>query len=329
LFKKNGLIDITLFNKQAFPWVSSPAYFDKSVLFPKLSIVVPSYNQANYLEETLLSIIHQNYPNLELIVIDGNSTDHSIEIIKKYEQYISYWVSEQDRGQSHAINKGFERATGEWLAWMNSDDCYLEGALHQVFTKLQHESSDFIFGYCSVGGSLDTAKVYLDQLNLRNHLSDILKFFYHIKYIIPSQSVFVRRTLVEKVGLLNENFHYCMDLDWYARMYLANARILECPIIYSFFRINLETKTGSQYLKMQKEAIEIAEKYAINLSLRNKNNLKRLIRYHVNFIMNNDYNTNKKWLKLWHVFFNSPVLAVNDTRFWGSFKKLIYEKIGI
>src|SRR4051794_29425295 len=100
--------------------------------YPKISVITPSFNQAPFLEETILSIINQDYPNLEYIVIDGGSTDKSVDIIRKYEEKITFWVSEKDNGQSEAINKGFEKATGDIVCWINSDDILLPHALIKV-----------------------------------------------------------------------------------------------------------------------------------------------------------------------------------------------------
>src|SRR5882672_3579012 len=114
--------------------------------YPTISIVTPSYNQGSYLEKTILSVLDQEYPNIEYIVIDGGSTDNSVDIIKKYEKHLKYWVSEQDRGQSNAINKGFSHATGDLLAWLNSDDYYMPGALWTLATMAMAnpEASAFV-----------------------------------------------------------------------------------------------------------------------------------------------------------------------------------------
>jgi glycosyltransferase involved in cell wall biosynthesis len=318
------LSDIPLFNKQAFPWINSDTYFDNSGSYPKLSVVVPSYNQANYLEETLLSIIRQNYPNLELIVIDGGSTDHSTEIIKNYEQYISYWISEKDRGQSHAINKGFEKATGEWVAWMNSDDCYSEGAFKYIFEKLEYTKYDFLLGFCSVGESLTKSEEKKHPVQSRKEINDLLKFFYHVKHIVPSQSVFIRKSLMDKTGFLDESLHYCMDMEWYIRMYLQKPRIFEYKKVVCFFRKNETTKTVSQSDKMQKEAIEIAEKYKTYLSKAEQKEIESIILYHTNFVLSEAYLVKTPFLVLAKIFFQSPILAINDRRFLGAVKKSLF-----
>jgi glycosyltransferase involved in cell wall biosynthesis len=116
--------------------------------WPKISIVTPSFNQGQYIEETILSVLSQNYPNLEYIIIDGGSTDDTVEIIKKYESRITYWVSEPDRGQSHAINKGLQKCTGEIFNWLNSDDWYMPGALFDVANAFRINSrAQFVSGY--------------------------------------------------------------------------------------------------------------------------------------------------------------------------------------
>jgi glycosyltransferase involved in cell wall biosynthesis len=317
-------LDSSIFNKNAFPWVDSEVIFESTKTYPKVTVVVPSYNQSFYLEETLLSIIRQNYPSLELIVIDGGSTDNSVEVIKKYENHIAYWVSEKDRGQSHAINKGFEKATGEWIAWMNSDDCYLEGALKYIFNDLVYSNYDLLLGFCSVGESMTQAADKKHPDHSRKEIKDLLKFFYHIKHIIPSQSVFVRKSLVDNAGLLDESLHYCMDMEWYVRMYLQEPRIFEYDKVICFFRKNETTKTVSQGDKMQKEAIGIAQKYKTYLGKSEQKEIESIILYHTNFIVSGAYLTKTSILELVKIFFQSPFLAINDRRFLGAVRKSLF-----
>lgn len=119
-----------------------PSIYETKIEWPKISIVTPSYNQGEFIEETIRSVLLQNYPNLEYLVIDGGSTDKTLDILKKYAPWLYYWVSEKDQGQADAINKGFDKASGQILAYLNSDDLYLPGTLHTVATH-------FLDGNCS------------------------------------------------------------------------------------------------------------------------------------------------------------------------------------
>ncbi len=123
--------------------------------YPGISIITPSFNQGRFLEEIILSVLEQGYPNLEFMIIDGGSTDQSVEIIKKYEPYLSFWVSEEDQGQTHAINKGFKRASGELINWLNSDDMLVEGALEKLaLAALKKPEAEVYYGdYKAVDGA--------------------------------------------------------------------------------------------------------------------------------------------------------------------------------
>lgn len=247
-------------------------------MLPALSIIVPSLNQAAFLDECLQSIIGQHYPKTEIIVIDGGSTDGSLDIIKKYEARLSYWVSEPDRGQSHAINKGLEKATGEWVAWMNSDDCYLPGAFHHIFGNLPWQSADFIFGNTCCGSDVADAVLYEHPEKQKNSLFQILKFFYSVNHIIPSQSVFIRREIIERVGVLDETLEYCMDLDWYSRIFLATSRRIFYTKTLSFFRLHIQSKTVQKNNGWE-ESIMIAQKYLPHLNASEQKALKQYMVY--------------------------------------------------
>ena len=290
---------------------------------PKVSIVIPSYNQVDYIEETFKSIFDQNYPNLEVLVIDGGSTDGSVEVIKKYAEQIDYWVSEPDKGQSDAINKGLEKATGDWLAFMNSDDGYWDGALTKIFDQ-DLNGIDFIYskqGY--VGNDFESAKLrvseHIDPLSTKN----LLKFFYNLNYIIPSQSVFISRALYEKVGGVREDLHYCMDMEWYVRISLEKPRYYCADFPTYFYRVGDHTKTASMQPKMYAEAKTIARSYYDRLPLSETRDLKRLIAYSDGF----KELSKKEHIKVKHLLEllgKNPQAALRDRRFLGMLKRNVF-----
>lgn len=206
--------------------------------WPKISIVTPSYNQAQFIEETICSVLLQDYPNLEYIIIDGDSTDGSVEIIKKYETQLAYWVSEPDRGQSHAINKGWQRATGEIVAWLNSDDTYEPGAIRKVASFMQNNPEvDMVYGKC----------FYIDKESLivapfQHQEFNVSKMIQDHRWYIPQQTVWLRRCILDKVGLLDEGLHFKMDRDLYIRIGL-NGKVVKLPIHLANFRTHEDAKS--------------------------------------------------------------------------------------
>lgn len=296
---------------------------------PKISVIIPSYNQGEFLEETILSILTQNYPSLELIIIDGGSSDCTIDIIKKYTEFIFYWVSEKDRGQSHAINKGLDIASGEYISFLNSDDCYLPGYLNAVAKQVikSRKKIDFIYGNVGlVGSEIKNALLFKSRKISTFAVQNLLRFFYSVDYIVPSQSVLMHRDLVRKVKYFKEDLHYCMDIDYYVRC------ALQKPIyqVYTqpsyFFRINEFTKTSTQKIKMYEEAIMLVEIYKYRLSILQKFNLERLAAFENQFRQIREYNeyliSVKKLLKLLVL---SPIHSLYDRRYLGLWKRLFLD----
>jgi glycosyltransferase involved in cell wall biosynthesis len=197
----------------------SKRLFDEKVIllhdnsWPKISIVTPSYNQADFLERTILSVLNQNYPNLEYIIIDGGSKDGSVEIIKKYEKYISFWVSEPDNGQANALNKGFSIATGELVGWQNSDDIFLPYSFVNIANAYkQNKKFDLFFGN-------------IVFLNGRDEIINDLRFvpfnYRSLLYegtVLSNQAAFWKRELFEKYGFFNEKYQFCMDYEFWVRI---------------------------------------------------------------------------------------------------------------
>lgn len=194
---------------------------------PRISLVTPSFNQGPYLERTIRSVLDQNYPNLEYIIIDGGSTDESVDIIKKYEPHLAYWVSEPDRGQTHAINKGFARATGTVFAWLNSDDYYLPGALETIGTAaLEHPEAGAFVG---IGEIIDSAGKVIYHKDPPPMITLETMFDWQEQGDFMQPSCFFRDVAWRAVGPLDESVHIAFDVDLWMRIAKTG---------YSFFAID-------------------------------------------------------------------------------------------
>ncbi len=225
---------------------------------PKITVVTPSFNQGNFIEETINSILSQNYPNLEYIIIDGKSTDNTVEIIKKYEKYISYWQSATDKGQSEAINKGMQRSRGDILTWICSDDLLLENSLQTAANYfLENPTISLIHGKTKTFG-----EGYKDEITA-GHYSDLsIDYFTHMCF--PQASSFFKREIFENQSyeidnlgkkyknLVDENLHYCMDYDLLLRTAL-NYEILQVDELFSAYRLHPASKTVSEWNKFEVE----------------------------------------------------------------------------
>ena len=187
--------------------------------YPKLTIVTPSFNQAPFLERTILSVLNQSYPELEYIVIDGGSTDGSVEIIKKYEPWLASWVSERDAGQGDALNKGFRRATGELIGWQNSDDIYLPGTFREVAEVfVAHPACDIVFA-----NRLDVDKD--DNVIGESRFtpfSDVGHWYDGMS--LSNQSTFWRRHVFAQIGMIDASYHLAMDYEFFLRAARNHAR---------------------------------------------------------------------------------------------------------
>jgi glycosyltransferase involved in cell wall biosynthesis len=233
-------LPLPLIDKKDWPWTeeTDAESYNYRKDWPKISIVIPSYNQGKFIEETLRSILLQNYPNTEIIIIDGGSKDETVQIIKKYEPWITYWVSEKDKGQSEAINKGFNKVTGEIVTWLCSDDLFTLGALKKVaeqFSQVDSEVGLIYGGVTLFGEGVRTRTTY-------GHNNPTIERLISGQ-VFSQPSAFFKYSFLSKAGAwVREDLHLGMDFDLFCRLACVS-KFHEVIEIYSLYRLHDQSKT--------------------------------------------------------------------------------------
>jgi glycosyltransferase involved in cell wall biosynthesis len=241
--------------RTGWPWTEGcqclPALREDGSPWPKISVVTPSYNQAAYLEETIRSVLLQGYPNLEYLIIDGGSNDGSVELIKKYADYLTYWISAKDKGQSDALNKGFRRATGELVGWQNSDDCYAPKAFEAAIRALEQFPDGSIF----YGPTQ-----YIDAESFPLHNYPVKP--YDIHDLLPmismcNQAMFFRGKIFVEGNFIDESYQHVMDQEFFLRLALEGYKYYFVPELRGTYRIHGASKMMYQQEICARESAKV------------------------------------------------------------------------
>lgn len=222
--------------------------------YSKISIVTPSYNQGHFIEQTITSILDQNYTELEYIIVDGGSTDNTVEIIKKYEKHLKFWVSEKDNGQAHAINKGLKYCTGDIFNWLNSDDYLEPGALNKIVAAFNKPGVQAVAGVVRNFSSANQEFIQNEKLSANG----LMCWHKGVKFVQPG--VWLLKDLIDKCGGIDENFHYAFDWDLYIRYLYNFPAVKEIQDTLVHFRIHEHSKTTAFSQKFYEEELKIIRK---------------------------------------------------------------------
>lgn len=229
---------------------------------PILTVITPSYNQGAYLEETIESILSQGVPGLEYMIVDGGSTDESVEVIKRHARHLAWWVSEKDRGQAHAINKGLARATGRWVSYLNSDDLYLPGALHALLDSLRESpEARWIVGGVLCFGTPDAPVHDWHTPAVPRTMLDLLSS----RFQISQPGCIWDRELLQTVGGFDESLRYLFDINLYAAFLSRGVRCHALPRPVAAYRFHPTSKTVAEGHHYETEWDIIRARYVTSL----------------------------------------------------------------
>ncbi len=219
---------------------------------PKITVITANYNQGNFIETCIKSVLDQDYSNIEYLIFDGNSTDQSVDIIRKYENRLTYWKSEKDNGQTHAINKGLKMATGEIITWLNSDDYFLPGSLMFAANQYTEGKYDFILGNCifvDVNGQPIADQKKSTLLNGHDFIPG------HHACVVNQPSSFFSKKILSKTGLLDEKLHYAMDVDFWMKIIAHQGEMRYVDVNLTCFRRHNEAKSAAGNLPFITETL--------------------------------------------------------------------------
>lgn len=228
--------------------------YNPAIVHPRITLITPSLNQGSFIAETIESVAEQRYPNLEYLVIDGGSSDQTTDVVRRYSSVVTDYVSEADRGQANAINKGFARASGDIFCWLNADDLLEPGALKTIGELYQHTGFSFVYGD---GWKLWQGRKFRRRIRTGVIDPERLK----VRDAILQPSAFWSREVAERIGKLDETLHYVFDWDFFVRV----SRIFpmrHIPVPLSIYRIHLQHKSGGGEKKRAAEIMQIIHRYA-------------------------------------------------------------------
>ena len=239
-----------------WPWTKQSQPLPERMLdgseWPRISVVTPSYNQAQFIEETIRSVLLQGYPNLEYIIIDGGSTDSTLEILQKYDKYLAYWVSEPDAGQANALNKGFHKATGELIGWQNSDDYYYRDCFRYAAEAANLlKDVDIVYGSTNYVDQSHQFSLFIDgAIHVNEQGASIGSKYvsdFNLLDMIPyanmcNQSMFFKRKIFKDGNFIDESFKHAMDYEFFWRLIARSYKFQLVPEMMGYYRLHDEAK---------------------------------------------------------------------------------------